>query len=257
VTKPPNAPLVGGVHAVIAALQADRPVYHVWRVAGATHNNSSLDKALAKRGLVSDVVDRAELDNWLPDIAHQGIAAEVAPPESIDERQLKRLIDKTGETSLVLVLDQVQDPHNLGACLRSAAAAGVDAVIAPRRRAVGLTATAVKVAAGAAHIVPFACVTNLARTLGTLQAAGYFAVGLDAEANTAIEMLDLTGRRIIMAGGEAGGLRRRSAECCDELGTIILEDAVESLNVSVAVGVTLFEARRQQRAKHLGARQVG
>lgn len=242
---------------MIAALKAGRPVYRVWRVVGNTHKNSTLDKALAERGLVPDTADRAELDNWLPDIAHQGIAAEVAPPEAIDERQLKRLIDNTGQTSLVLVLDQVQDPHNLGACLRSAAAAGVDVVIAPRRRAVGLTATAVKVAAGAAQYVPFACVTNLARTLGTLQAAGYFAVGLDAQAETSIEMLDLTGRRIIMAGGEASGLRRRSAECCDELGSIVLEDAVESLNVSVAVGITLFEARRQQRLKPLAKGQAG
>lgn len=247
-TEPANASLIGGSHAVFAALKGGGSVYRVWRVAGATRHNPSLDSALAERGLASEAVERSVLDNWLPDIAHQGIAAEVAPPEPIDEQQLKRIIDNAGETSLVLLLDQVQDPHNLGACLRSAAAAGVDAVIAPRRRAAGLTATAIKVAAGGAQHVPFACVTNLARTLGSLQAAGYFAVGLDGQAQTTIDMLDLTGRRIIVAGGEARGLRRRSAECCDELGAIPLDDAVASLNVSVAVGITLFEARRQHRA---------
>lgn len=238
--------LIGGTHAVVAALESTRPVYRVWQAVGSNPADTPLQEALAKRGLVPEPAERVDLDDWLPTIAHQGIAAEVALPEPIDEHQLADVVDVAGPNSLILVLDQVQDPHNLGACMRSAAAAGVDAIIAPKRRAVGLTATVAKVAAGGTEHVPFACVTNLARTLAWLQKSGYFAVGLDGEATVTIDTLDLTGRRIIVAGGEATGLRRRSATCCDELGAIPLTTAaVESLNVSVATGVALYEARRQ------------
>lgn len=239
---------IGGVHAVLAALEGSRPVYRVWR-AGCLEDRADerLTRALQDRGLAPETVKRATLDGWLPAIAHQGIAAEVAMPVPIGERELAELARGAGENDLVLVLDQVQDPHNLGACLRSAAAAGVSAVVAPKRRAVGLTATAVKVAAGGAEHVPFARVTNLARALGMLQEHGFFAVGLDDGAAVPIDTLDLTGRRIIVAGGEADGLRQRTAACCDEFGSIPLPGPVRSLNVSVAVGVALFEVGRQSR----------
>ncbi|NNC23226.1 23S rRNA (guanosine(2251)-2'-O)-methyltransferase RlmB [Salinisphaera sp. USBA-960] len=239
--------LIGGVHAVMAALQGRRPVYRVWRLASATRDNDALEQELAAHGLSAEPIERSELDRRLPNIAHQGVAAEIAAPEAIDEQALAETIALAGSTSLVLALDQIQDPHNLGACLRSAAAAGVDAVIAPRRQAVGLTSSAIKVAAGGAEYVPFARVTNLARTLTWLQDAGYFSTGLEGEAPSSIDTLDLGGRHVIVAGGEADGLRRRTTDCCDRLGSIPLCGSIESLNVSVAVGVALFEARRQQR----------
>lgn len=244
-----SGPRIGGVHAVLAALEGSRPVYRVWQ-AGRLDDRfgERLACALEARGLTPEVVKRTTLDSWLPAIAHQGIVAEVAMPEPIDERELAALARGAGDNDLVLALDQVQDPHNLGACLRSAAAAGVMAVVAPKRRAVGLTATAVKVAAGGAEHVPFARVTNLARALETLQSHGFFAVGLDDSASAPVDALDLTGRRIIVAGGEADGLRQRTAGCCDESGSIPLPGPVQSLNVSVAVGVALFEAGRQNRA---------
>src|SRR5699024_6491339 len=146
----------------------------------------------------------------------------------------------------VLALDQVQDPHNLGACLRSAAAAGVTAVIAPRKRAAGLTAAVRKVAVGAVERVPFVPVTNLTRAIKRLQAEGLWAVGLAGDAGESLYDVDLSGPLVLVLGGEARGLRELTAASCDLLAAIPMHNDMESLNVSVATGVTLFEALRQR-----------
>src|SRR5699024_7345032 len=150
------------------------------------------------------------------------------------------------ESPWVLALDQVQDPHNLGACLRSSAAAGVSAVIAPRKRAAGLTPAVRKVAVGAVERVPFVPVTNLTRAIKRLQADGFWAIGLAGEAVQSLYAVDLTGPRVLVLGGEAKGLRELTAETCDTLAAIPMHNDMESLNVSVAAGVTLFEAVRQR-----------
>ena len=147
----------------------------------------------------------------------------------------------------LLVLDGVQDPHNLGACLRSADAAGVHAVIVPKDRSAGLTATVRKVACGAAETVPLLAVTNLARTLRTLQDAGVWLFGAAGEAEKSIYDIDLKGPLALVMGNEGSGLRRLTREHCDELFAIPMVGTVESLNVSVATGVALFEAGRQRR----------
>jgi len=158
------------------------------------------------------------------------------------------LLDQLAEPPFLLVLDQVQDPHNLGACLRSADAAGVHGVIAPRDNAVGLTPTVHKVASGAARTVPFFQVTNLARVLRTLKERGIWLVGAAGEAEQSIYQADLTGPLALVMGAEDTGLRRLTREECDFLVRIPMRGHVESLNVSVATGVVLFEALRQRGA---------
>lgn len=182
---------------------------------------------------------------------HQGVVAEVAPRPGDPETQLEEALEAAGESPLLLVLDGVQDPHNLGACLRSADAAGVCAVIAPRDRAAGLTPVARKVAAGAAEIVPFIPVVNLARTLRELKDRGVWMVGTSDAAAKSVYDARLTGPVGIVMGSEGDGLRRLTGETCDELVAIPMAGAVESLNVSVATGIVLFEAVRQrtERAK--------
>ncbi len=150
------------------------------------------------------------------------------------------------EPPFFLVLDGVEDPHNLGACLRVADAMGVHAVIAPKDRAAGLNATVRKVACGAAETVPFIAVTNLARTLRELQEAGVFVVGAAAEAPSDLLNTSLTGPLALVLGAEGSGLRRLTEETCDALVSIPMFGSVESLNVSVASGICLYEARRQR-----------
>jgi len=184
----------------------------------------------------------------LPEVRHQGVIGRLQPSRERNERDLELLLDGLEHPPFLLVLDGVQDPHNLGACLRTADAAGVDAVIAPRDRAAGLTATACKVACGAAQTVPFIRVTNLARTLGRLQKAGIWLVGAAGEEDRELYQADLTGPLAIVVGGEGRGLRRLTRERCDLLVSIPMAGIVESLNVSVATGICLYEALRQRRA---------
>ena len=168
-----------------------------------------------------------------------------APATVQSEDDLYALLEKVS-TPFLLVLDRVQDPHNLGACLRTAAAAGVHAVIAPKNRAVSLTDTVRRIAAGAAEHVPFVQVTNLARTLGQLQGDGIRIIGTADEAKGTLYDADLTGPLAVAMGFEGSGLRRLTRERCDELVRIPMAGAVECLNVSVATGVCLFEAWRQR-----------
>jgi 23S rRNA (guanosine2251-2'-O)-methyltransferase len=160
--------------------------------------------------------------------------------------RLDEVLEGLSEPPLLLVLDGVQDPHNLGACLRVADAAGAHAVIAPKDRAVGLNATVMKVASGAADTVPYVVVTNLARTLRELQEREVWTVGTDAGAARGLYDLDLKGPLAWVLGAEGSGLRRLTRETCDEIARIPMLGSVESLNVSVASGICLFEARRQR-----------
>lgn len=168
---------------------------------------------------------------------------------ALDEADLLELVARE-ESPLLLILDCVQDPHNLGAILRTADAAGVHAVIAPKDKAVGITETVRRVSVGAADHVPFAQVTNLARTMGKLKAAGLWLVGTsDHAASRSIYDLDLKGPLCLVMGAEEKGLRRLTAENCDFLASIPMAGTVGCLNVSVATGVCVFEALRQRRAQ--------
>ena len=186
--------------------------------------------------------------------SHQGVVARVtALParHSIDDTL--EAIEATGEPALVLVLDGVTDPHNLGACLRVADGAGAHAVIAPKDHAVGINATVAKVASGAAETMPYFMVTNLARTLGELKERDIRVVGTAEDAPRTIYELDLTGPVAIVFGAEGSGLRQLTARTCDELVHLPMRGAVESLNVSVASGVCLYEAARQRLARAAAA----
>jgi len=192
-----------------------------------------------------------ELDQMLAGAAHQGVLAELRPGEALGEGALDDILDgvtRLAVPPLVLVLDGVQDPHNLGACLRTADAAGVHAVVVPRDRAAGLSGTARKVASGAAEALPLVQVVNLSRTLKWLKERGLWLVGTDDEAATSMHAANLTGPLAVVMGAEGAGMRRLTREHCDVLVSIPMAGVVESLNVSVATGVVLFEAVRQRDA---------
>jgi len=181
---------------------------------------------------------------------HQGVVARVNPLTAA--RSLDDVLDAVEGPPLVLVLDGVTDPHNLGACLRVADGAGAHAVVAPKDHAVGLNATVAKVASGAAETVPYLMVTNLARTLGELKERDIRIVGLSDDAPRTLYEVDLSGPVALVMGAEGPGMRQLTRRTCDELASIPMSGAVESLNVSVASGVCLYEALRQRRAKAAG-----
>ena len=201
---------------------------------------------LARRGQRPvERVSAGEFRKRFGEVAHQGVAADIDPlaPWSEDEL-LAALVHEP--RPLLLALDGVQDPHNLGACLRTADACGVLAVIAPRDRAARLTPAARKVAVGAAETTPLVSVTNLARTLKLLKEAGLWVVGADAAAPKRAAELDLKGPLVLVLGGEGAGLRHLTRQTCDFLVSLPQLGAVESLNVSVAAGMLLYEALRQR-----------
>jgi len=181
--------------------------------------------------------------------AHQGIAARCRTRDLLrDEAHLERHLDGLAHAPLLLVLDGVTDPHNLGACLRSAEAAGVDAVIMPRDRSAPVNMTVRKVACGAADTLTLLGVTNLARTLKALKARGIWLAGAAGEADSSLYALDLRDPTALVMGAEGSGLRRLTREQCDFLVSLPMAGAVSSLNVSVATGICLFAAVRQRRA---------
>ena len=192
--------------------------------------------------------DGARLDGMSGGAArHQGVVARVNARQRV--LKLDDVLDTLAEPALLLVLDGVQDPHNLGACLRVADAAGAHAVIAPKDRACGLNATAIKVASGAAESVPYITVTNLARTLRELRERDITTIGAAAEADQDLYEVDQSGPLAWVLGAEGAGLRRLTRETCDRLARIPMCGSVDSLNVSVAGGICLFEARRQRSTK--------
>ncbi|MDQ2735768.1 MAG: 23S rRNA (guanosine(2251)-2'-O)-methyltransferase RlmB [Pseudomonadota bacterium] len=191
--------------------------------------------------------DEARLQRLAGSHRHQGVVARVSVlPRS---SSLDDTLDAVSGPPLVLVLDGVTDPHNLGACLRVADGAGVHAVVAPKDHAVGLNATVAKVASGAAETMPYFMVTNLARTLGELKERDIRVVGTAEDAPRAIYELDLSGPLALVFGAEGSGLRQLTARTCDELVHLPMHGAVESLNVSVASGICLYEAARQRASK--------
>jgi len=204
-------------------------------------------RELAKRLSVRVIaVDAKRLDGMAGGVRHQGVVAMAEPVDM--PKFIEDVLEELEEPPLLLVLDGVQDPHNLGACLRVADGAGAHAVIAPKDRSVGLTAAAIKVASGAAESVPYIVVTNLARTMRELKERGIWLIGADDEAPTSIYQAELEGAVAMVLGAEGEGLRRLTKDSCDLLVAIPMLGAVESLNVSVASGICLYEARRRRLA---------
>lgn len=243
--------LIFGMHAVQAALQHEPDtIKRVWMEHARRDKRAQAISQLARQHAIPvQRVERQELDQMTAGGRHQGIVAEARLQPALNEAGLKALLAKLEEPPFLLILDGVQDPHNLGACLRTADAAGVHAVIAPRDKACGLTSTVRKVASGAAETIPFVQVTNLARTLKELQQAGIWIIGADLNTTKSLFASDLTGPLALVLGAEGKGLRRLTRDACDTLVKLPMHGTVQSLNVSVSAGICLYEALRQRRGQ--------
>lgn len=238
---------VYGVHAVTALLR-----HHPKRVKQLSLLKGRQDASIQSlielaqaAKLTPQFVERTQLDEQAQGV-HQGVLAYVSPSQMWGEAMLDELLDRLEQPALLLVLDGVTDPHNLGACLRTADAAGAHAVIIPKDKSATLNATVRKVACGAAEIVPLVAVTNLARALKKLQQQGVWVVGTAGEAEQTLYEQDLTGPIALVMGAEGKGMRRLTREHCDYLVNLPMHGSVSSLNVSVATGVCLFESQRQR-----------
>ncbi|MEE4246727.1 MAG: 23S rRNA (guanosine(2251)-2'-O)-methyltransferase RlmB [Kangiellaceae bacterium] len=244
-----NNQIVCGIHAVELLLK--KSVDQVNKLfVQANRQDGKIQRliALAKKNSIPVVKwDVKKLDGMTDD-NHQGIIAEITNSGARvwSENDLYQMIEDKGSPVLLLILDGVTDPHNLGACLRTADAAGVDAVVVPKDNAVGLNSTVRKVACGAAETVPFFAVTNLVRALKSLQDLGVWIIGTAGEAEQNIYQAKFTGPMGLVMGAEGKGMRRLTRENCDELIKIPMAGDVSSLNVSVAAGVCLFEIVRQK-----------
>ena len=250
--------LVYGLHAVRAVLE--RRPRDVLRLSVAAARDDARVRELrefaAAQGVKAAAANPAALDAETGGAAHQGVVAEVLPSAPLDENSLLDLLTRHASPALVLVLDGVSDPHNLGACLRTADAAGATAVVAPRDRAASLTPVVRKVAAGAAETVPFAQVTNLARALRDMKQAGLWIGGTAGDGEKTIYEADLSGPLALVMGSEGRGLRRLTRENCDFTLRLPMQGAVASLNVGVAAGIALYEALRQRLSRVANSQPV-
>ena len=243
-----RAQRVFGLHAVTSLLQRN-PTRVSLLLALESRDDARMQQVLElaeKANVPIRRVARGELDELVQGVSHQGVVAETGAAPAIGEKELPQFLDALPHPAFLLILDGIQDPHNLGACLRTADAAGVDAVILPRDRSAPLNATVRKVACGAAEFVPVVRVTNLARIMRAIRDRGIWVYGAAGEAESTLYQTDLSGPLALVLGGEGKGLRRLTREHCDGLVSIPLDGSVSSLNVSVATGVCLFEARRQR-----------
>ena len=236
-----------GLHAMQAVIENEpERLIEVWVLKGRDDERLINIVNQARRfGVSVQFCNRKVLDDKVKGEQHQGIVARAKPAKILDESDLDRLLDST-PVPLLLVLDGVTDPHNIGACLRTADAAGAHALIVPKDKSGGLTGTARKVACGAAEVVPFIQVTNLSRTLKQLQDKGVWVIGTAGEAEQLIYDCKLSGPMALVMGAEGKGMRRLTRETCDELVKLPMAGSVSSLNVSVATGVCLYEIVRQR-----------
>ncbi|MDF0605326.1 23S rRNA (guanosine(2251)-2'-O)-methyltransferase RlmB [Neisseriaceae bacterium TC5R-5] len=241
-----NKRLIHGFHAINARLwQNPKSLLELW-LAGGRHDaraKAVIDKA-ASENIKLHIIDKERLDSMTGKARHQGVVAMIdASRQFVD---LDDVLENLSEPALLLILDGITDPHNLGACLRVADAMGVHAVIAPKDRSATLNATVSKVACGAAEVVPYITVTNLARTLRELKDAGIWIAGTTMEAETDLYHCSAAGSLAWVLGAEGEGMRRLTREHCDVLVSIPMFGTVESLNVSVSAGMVLAESRRQR-----------
>lgn len=238
--------MIFGFHAVTARLRHEASSVEEIYVDAGRHDRRMQELLRAAESAKVRVIqtDDQRLNGMVGTRRHQGVVAKAG--ELSLARNLDELLDAIEGPPLLLVLDGITDPHNLGACLRVADGAGAHAVIAPKDRAVGLNATAAKVASGAADTVPYITVTNLARTLRELKDRGIWLIGTTDDAEKSLYQADFSGPAALVMGSEGEGMRRLTRENCDLLVSIPMRGAVESLNVSVASGVCLYEARRQR-----------
>ncbi len=249
--KKSNREIVYGVNSVFSALDtASEKITAAWIAKGRDEDRRVADiiARLEKAGVKVQFSLSHFLDEKTDGGVHQGVVIEMLATPPLNEHDLEdMIINKEGKPQLYLILDGVTDPRNLGACMRSAWAAGVDAVIAPRDRSATLTPVARKTADGAAEVVPFVAVTNLARVLDFMRDRAIEVVGLAGETEDVIYDHKFAPACAVVMGSEDSGMRRLTRDKCDAIVKIPMVDGVESLNVSVAAGITLFEVVRQRR----------
>jgi len=239
---------VAGLHAAESALEhSPDKIVNVWLDERRSDARiAALVRQLDALGIVAQTAGKSRLDALAEGKHHQGVVMELLMPGELGEYELREVLENPGPLPLFLVLDQVQDPHNLGACLRTADAAGVRGVVLTKDQAVGITPTVAKVASGAAETVPIYRVTNLVRALGWMKDGGIWVAGAAGEAERSVYQTDLNLPLALVVGAEGKGLRRLTRERCDFLVKIPMAGQVESLNLSVATGILLFEAVRQR-----------
>jgi 23S rRNA (guanosine2251-2'-O)-methyltransferase len=247
-TKPTAEHAVYGFHAVHAALKQARRLVHALYL-NQTRHDKRMDALIAlaeQRSIPVHYLAAGVMKQRFPEATHQGVIADVGPPPVYTEADLDSILSEHPATVSILILDGVTDPHNLGACLRSADAAGVHCVITPKDNSARITPVVSKVASGAAESVPLIQVTNLARTLDKLKQAGVWLFGAAGEASKTLYAIDFTGPIAIVLGAEGTGLRRLTRDHCDALFSLPMYGNVSSLNVSVATGICLYEVVRQR-----------
>lgn len=243
-----NFTRIYGLHAAQAALDySTEKIKQAWLVKDNKNPRlQNLLSALQKQGIPVQRLDRRKLDQLSGGTQHQNIILEVALPQVRSEAELQAVIPTLTAPPFLLILDHVQDPHNLGACLRTADAAGIQGIIITKDQAVGITPTVCKVACGAAESVPVYRVTNLVRTLKWLKQQGLWVIGAAGEASESLYQTDLNLPLALVIGAEEKGLRRLTREQCDLLVKLPMHGHVESLNLSVAAGILIYEALRQR-----------
>jgi 23S rRNA (guanosine2251-2'-O)-methyltransferase len=240
-----------GIHAIESVIQREpERLIELFVLKGRDDKSiHSIVTQARKFGASVQFCQRKTLDDKVDGGQHQGVVAKVKPAKQFNENDLAAIVESrvaSGKNPFLLILDGVTDPHNLGACLRTADAAGVDAVVVPKDKSAALTPVVRKVACGAADVIPLVQVTNLARTLRDLQQAGVWIVGTAGEAENNIYDCKLIGPMALVMGAEGKGMRRLTREHCDELIKLPMAGSVSSLNVSVATGVCLYEIVRQR-----------
>lgn len=244
--------LVLGIHAINALIKRSPERFiEMWLLKGRDDERLMPIINLARKYKIPvQFVHRKVLDDKSDGEQHQGVVAKVTPGKTYTENDLEDILsqaEQRDESPFLLILDGVTDPHNLGACLRNADAAGVQAIVVPKDKAARLTPTVRKVAVGAAEAVPLVQVTNLARTMKQLQQMGVWIIGTAGETDTCLYDVKLDGPMALVMGAEGKGMRRLTREHCDQLVKLPMAGSVSSLNVSVATGICLFEIVRQRR----------
>jgi 23S rRNA (guanosine2251-2'-O)-methyltransferase len=243
--------IIAGKHAVLEALRSGRTVNKIWLAQGsAPHQLQAVVEEAKKLGVMYQFVDRRKLDQMVDkDIRHQGVVAQAAPYEYADLEDLFQAAKERGEAPFFVILDEIEDPHNLGSVIRTVECAGAHGVIIPKRRSAQVTAVVARTSAGAAAFVPVARVSNLAQAIDALKERGVWIAGADASAGQTAYEADLTGPLAIVIGSEGRGLSRLVREKCDFLVKLPLLGRIQSLNASVAAGILLYEAVRQRTAR--------
>ena len=245
--------LLVGRNAVIEALRSGRGINKLLVAEGSREGSIAEIIALAReRGVIVQTVDRSKLNSMAGEMRHQGVAAQAAPVAYAELEDILKRAEDLGEAPLLLLLDELEDPHNLGALMRTADAMGVHGILVPKRRSVPLTATVAKTSAGAVEYVPVARIGNIVQTLKSLKEKGFWVAGADMEGRQDCQDADFTGPMVLVVGSEGKGMSRLTKENCDFLVRIPMFGKINSLNASVAGSILMYEAMKQRREKKNG-----